>query len=64
MNSLLTVPVAAMVFFKLSISAFDCIPRVAIIVCHLAASLETIPVDAPFIVVSPGTFGNGSFIYI
>ena len=61
-NSLLTVPVAAIVLFKVSISAFDCIPKVAIIACHLAASPETIPVDTPFAVVSPGTFGNCSFI--
>ena len=62
MNSLLKTPVATICFFNASISAFDCIANVAVIECHLAASLATTPVDAPPTLVNPGTFGKRSCI--
>ena len=57
-NSALANPVVAIDFLSAAISAFDCIPKVAIIACHFPASDATIPVDAPLILVSPGMFGN------
>ena len=63
-SSAVTVPVAATSCLSNASSSFDCIAIAAVIECHFAASLATIPVETLFTEVTPGTRGRSPSMYI